>query len=517
MKGRNPRTGLGKRAARRRRARQGISVLVVLLLLSTTLALSYAILRSQGTALQLQDNATLHLSARQAAMSGIAVGLKKMHDTSWDGVDSSLSGTVRSHCTFKVDFRTGDPSLTSSSPDYSEYPYRVSLVSTGTATDAGDTNRSATYRVRAVVRLIPRKLPDEPSEWFSMTTNTVHQYNKTGSVTLAVPCRIEGTIRSYGKWDFPAECKWGSTEETDYLRDLNSMRLAGMGDYRPFDRQMTLPFSKQPSGLIDAITALGITPNDLTMSPADDWDFPANVRTYQIYPGGKTYSVSAPPLSHYLWSTTLQPHPMTNPLGIFGRDGSVALGDNVTVQGTLLQSSNGGNIVFSGRSVQITPLDLPAIYPDTRPVQLPVVMARRDFQIAAGAQGSITGLVAAWRQFDVATDHQGASSVEMACRIVAQDLHIHGLDEWKSVSSFWWQWLYALYYLQQSAGDKFFPRWLKTVSGLDYSPRIVIRPDTRSINYHYPWLSTSNPIYVAHPDDGGLRWEVVDWTENPSN
>lgn len=515
MKGKIPRSGLRDYAARKGRSRRAVSVLVVLLLISTTLALSYAILRSQGTAAQVQDNATLRLSARQAAMSGITVGLKKMHNSSWGGVDTSLSGTVASNCRFQVAFSTGDPSLSSSSADYSDYPYRVTLLSTGTATDAGDSNRSATYRVRAVVRLIPRKLPDEPAEWPSMTTNTVHQYSTAGTVVLAVPCRIVGTIRSYGKWDFPAECKWGTTEESDYLRDLNSMRLAGMGDYRPFNSQMTLPFSKQPSGVIAAITSLGITPKDLTTSPAADWVFPGQVRTYQIYPGGKSYSV--PTISQSLWSTTLQPDPLTNPLGVYYREGEVQLGDNVTIQGTLLQNGHSSNVVFSGKSVQIKPVDLPAVYPSTQPVQLPVVMARRDLQIAAGAQGSITGLVAAWRRFDVATDHQGESSVETACRIVAQDLNIHALNEWKSLDEFWWHWLYALYYLQQSTGYKYFPSWLKAALGLDYSPRIVIQPDTRSVNYHYPWLSTSNPIYVAHPDDGGLRWEMVDWTENPSN
>ncbi len=517
MSGRNPYSQRGTRGRTPgRRSRRAVAVLLVLLLISTTLALSYAILRSQGTASQIEENATLRFSARQAAMSGIAVALKKMQESSWTGVDSTLSGSPGSKCTFQVAFTTGDPSLTSASTDYSDFPYRVTLLSTGTATDTADAHRQATYRVRAVVRLVPRKLPDEPAEWSSMTTNTVHQYNTDGTVVLAVPCRILGTVRSYGTWTFPAECNWSSTTESQYLNDLNLMRLAGLGDYRPFNNQIALPYSKQPSDLIATLnTTLGITTSNLTTAPATDWVFPNRVSTYQLYPGGKTYTAQT--ISQSLWSTAFQPNPLTNPLGLYYRSGEIDLYDNVTIEGTLIQGNSGHSVVLSGKNVQIKPVDLPAVYPSVQPVQIPVILARKDLQIAAGSKGSITGLVAAWRRFDVATDYQGNSSWETACHIVAQDFRIHELNEWEWLSNFWWQWLYSVYSLQQSNGYRYFPSWLKVAWGLDYAPRIVIQPDTRTINYHYPWLDASNPIYIAHPDDGGLRWEVVDWTDNPSN
>lgn len=511
MKGMNPHSGMRHGAGRKRRSRRGMSVLVVLLLLSTTLALSYAVLRSQTTAIQIQDNAALRLSARQAALSGIAVGLKKMHSSAdWGGVETSLSGRLTSNCTFKVDFRTGDPALTPSSPDYSDYPYRVSVVSTGTAVDPGDPNRTATYCLRTVVRLVPRNMPAEPSEWLSMTTNTVHQYSETGKVKLAVPCRIVGTIRSYGKWDFPDECKWGDTERNRYLRDLTLMALFFMGDHRPFTDQMSLPLSKQHNDVIESIKHVWPIPMDVTTSPATDWTFPGEVRTYRLYPGGKTYSVA--PIPQSLGSTTLEPHQIDNPLGIHYREDDIEIGDRVTVQGTLLQNSTSGRIAFSGTEVEIKPVDLPAVYPDTRPVQIPVVMTRRDFQITAGARGRITGLVAAWRRFEVAAESQGNPCVETACRIVAHDLHICALEEWKSKSRDWWK----------DKNDRcmwyeLFPPFVKRNGNLEYAPRIVIRPGTRSINYHYPWLNPNNPIYIPLPEDGGLRWEVVGWTENPSN
>ena len=53
------------------RRRRGIAVLIVLGVLTVTLAVSYAIMRRQSTLSQLDRNASLSYQARQAARTGI--------------------------------------------------------------------------------------------------------------------------------------------------------------------------------------------------------------------------------------------------------------------------------------------------------------------------------------------------------------------------------------------------------------------------------------------------------------
>jgi hypothetical protein len=41
----------------------------------------------------------------------------------------------------------------------------------------------------------------------------------------------------------------------------------------------------------------------------------------------------------------------------------------------------------------------------------------------------------------------------------------------------------------------------------------VVKPNPTAVRYH--WHNWNNPVFVADPSDGGLRWELLEWTENP--
>jgi hypothetical protein len=41
---------------------------------------------------------------------------------------------------------------------------------------------------------------------------------------------------------------------------------------------------------------------------------------------------------------------------------------------------------------------------------------------------------------------------------------------------------------------------------------LIIKPDANPVRYH--WHNPQNTIYVADPSDGGLRWDLLAWTEN---
>ena len=108
--------------------------------------------------MRIQQNSNRHALARQAAMVGLSVAMRKMEVSGWTGVNSTISGSLNAQDSYSVTYTAGDDSLTSGSANYSEYPYRVTFMSTGTSTDSGSSPSRATHKVRAVVRLIPRKL-----------------------------------------------------------------------------------------------------------------------------------------------------------------------------------------------------------------------------------------------------------------------------------------------------------------------------------------------------------------------
>jgi hypothetical protein len=64
-----------------------------------------------------------------------------------------------------------------------------------------------------------------------------------------------------------------------------------------------------------------------------------------------------------------------------------------------------------------------------------------------------------------------------------------------------------------SSGDPYFPPWVQANASLSQQANIRFRPDATAVTYHWP--GGSNPIFVPHPDDDGLLWDMLRWTENP--
>ena len=85
--------------------------------------------------------------ARQAAMVGLSAGMRKMEESALAGVGTTVSGNVSSQETYSVTYTTGYLLLTSSSSNYSEYPYRVTVQSTGISVDPNNT-QSGPLRTR---------------------------------------------------------------------------------------------------------------------------------------------------------------------------------------------------------------------------------------------------------------------------------------------------------------------------------------------------------------------------------
>jgi hypothetical protein len=482
-----------------------VAVLVVLLLLSMTLALSYAAVRSQGTAVQVQRNADRRASARQVALTGLTLGIKKMHKSDWAGLNTTLTGQLSTYEKFDVKYTFGDPALTTTSADYADLPYRVTLLATGYATDPDNPQCVATHQIRAVVRLTPRQVATEPSDWASTQGYTVYQ-SKKDAFDIDIPCRVEGKVRVQGKVKVAMHYPDGDTAWYRYLSDLNAMRSNGYPDYRPFNGPVYCLLSDQDTKQLTAlITKLSVPVVDTHVKEfAGDWVNVSSPTTYQLYSGGPTYSV--PTVPDTLQDTTLQADPATNPLGIFWRDGNLKINNNVTVRGSLFCQ---GNVDVVGSNVHFVSVNLPALYGSQAPVRLPALTCN-DFTVKPTAGGDFTGLLAAFGNFTVEKS-PATVAFPFVGRIVSRKFIVSERQPWDTTN---WGEMYDAFVAQLASKTAipYFPVFMGN-RGRDPQPRITFKADPTAVAYH--WYNQYDPIYVPHADDAWLRWEIVDWVDNP--
>jgi len=437
-----------------RHGRRGVAALVVLLLISVTLALSYAMVRSQGTAVLLADNTLLAAQARQAALSGMAIAMMTLHSSNrWSGADTTLVQDLSSSERFEVRFETGDASLGAGSPEYGDWPYRLTVVSTGFARDPTHSAREISHQVRSTVRLVPRQLAPEPANWQSDVLDyTLYQW-APGTVSIDPPA------------PFAADMDVSTVNSESVTRSLASAYST--------DR-------------------------------------------YQIYAGGRTYSAVAVGYSHT--GVSFQPAPESNPLGVFYRGGDIELRDNVTIRGSLMAwSDSSADVVMNGRGVNVESFDLPGLVGgDGRAdsaVRLPTVVSTGDITIGTDSQTSVRGMLAAVDRFEVASDAQADTELMLEGKVVAREFVILKRSEWDRSSTWWgarWAEYNALSFWQRSVTP--FPVWLAAYYGLDYRPRLIIKEDSQPGRYFWP--TTNGPVYVPHAADDGLRWDLVSWTIN---
>lgn len=496
------------RKAGRKGSRQGMAVLMVLLLLSVTLGLTYAAMRSQITSHAIQRNSDRRSAARQAAITGLTLALKKMHSSEWSGVNSSVKGSVGAYESYLVTYATGDASLPSSD---AEQPYRVTLLSTGYAADPQHPSSVAAYRVRAVVRLIPRKLADEPTDWQEMMSYTACQWSY-GNFTMNAPARIEGPVRIQATLRLGWDYAWWMDPREGYYSGLGAMFRAGRGDYRPFNAQVSLPTWWQILDTTSTLsTQLAVPVANVSLKTMRGMAFPAALATYRLYPGGKLYTV--PQLPRTIQNAVYEPDPETNPAGLFFRTGSLYLGDDVTIRGTVITAvGSGGRIQAAGQRVRLEAAPLPALYGTTEQVQLPAVVAGESFEVLPNTQLSVKGLVAAYSSFQTNAAEHTKIAISHQGKLIAQNIELNGGSDWiKSLE--WWSQRYGAFRSQEAAKDgiPYFPEWLSKNYGLKYPPQVTIKPSETAVRYH--WHNPQNAIYAADPSDGGLRWDLLCWTE----
>jgi hypothetical protein len=482
----------------------GVAVLLVLLLITLTLALSYAAVRTQNMAFMIQRNSDRRWAAQQAAVTGMTMAFKKMQKSDWAGFGSTLDGTLSSTDNFSATYAFGDSSLTSSSPDYNDYPYRGTLTVTGKSIDPVNSQNITTYQITAVVRLVPRQLSTEPTNWNTMQQYTVYQ-TASQPFQINIPCQMSGPVRLQGPLAIAPSYPDYWDAWVRYLTDLNSMRSGGYADCRPFTGPVRYVSGQIDSTNMTALTSyLGVSASPLA-APANnsDWIQPINFSTYQIYPGGPSYSI--PQVSNNLQSVTLGPDPMTNPLGIFYYNGSLTIKNDVTIRGSLFCKNK---LTIDGNNVHFEPVELPGLFGGGTTVRVPAIICQNLEVKATAITGSVTGLIAVFDTFtvDQASETQ---TLPIIGRVITSKCYINERQPWNTTN---WTWLYYVYWTFYRMTTPYFPVYMGS-TGRNYQPLLTIKPDTTSITYHWPTPNSS--VFLVNPSDGALRWEVVKWAENP--
>ncbi|MDZ7620584.1 MAG: hypothetical protein U1E05_26575 [Patescibacteria group bacterium] len=490
--------------------RRGFSVLIVLLLIAVTLSLSYASMRTQSVNHRIQRNAVFTVSAREAAASGLAAAIKAMHTTAWQGVGTTLVGRLSPHENFTVEFILGDEDLVAADADYQQKPYRVTLKATGHAADPINPTVIATHRAQAVVELIPRALSTPVAGLNQLTEHTVFQW-ATGTCSLSVPFRIEGPVRFRNRVRLDEDLKWTNDQQWWYYYGLNEMRKAGNPDWRPFTGPVYFRFDEQDSQAYALInTALQAQTVHTTSASTFAWQSNDAAVSYQLFPGGKVYAVET--VAANLTNREVTSDVESNPAGLFARSGTVQIRNGTTIRGTLFTRGDGSSdITIQGDGINLEPISLPSLDGTADPVQLPVLVSADDITFGTGTKASVRGLIVARSGVEIGTSQQNQMSVAIEGRIACRSLAIGYRTPWNRAVA-WWNLVWNLFWIQKSEGVPWFPAFVQ-YSDLNANPQITIAPDARPVRYHY--YNLSQPIFVPHAQDRGLRWNVVRWTVTP--
>lgn len=480
-----------------------MAVVLVLVVLSVGLAMAYGMMRVQATAEQVQNNSIHRGDARQAALSGISIGLWKMHQTGWAGAGTTTSGSLNAYDSYEVTYATGDPNLTSASADYAMYPFRVTVLSKGYSTDPG-TGAKATHQVRAVVQLVPRKLSDPPTDWANILPYSVFQ-KKNDDFKIHMPMQMRGIVRIQGELKLNNDYSEWKTAGNTYFSDLKTLFTQGT-DHRPFTGSIFWNTSRQDGDEIAWLGAqLGLTTTNTADKTIADWLGLSPNATYRLYSGGATYNV-APIVNDVPAGTTLDADPLTNPLGLYYQSGDVRLGSNVTIRGSVTAEGTNG-LTINGTNVTLNPVDLPPLDGTTTPVQLPTVIAKM-FKQPANMRSTVRGLMSIDNDFDILADTQDAM-MTLEGKLVARRVYVRERAEWDAQD---WNSLLNIFNLIPIL-KPLFPTWAEANYNTKSIPKVVLRPDSATVLYH--WITRGVPLYAVPASDTGLRWDIISWKDSP--
>lgn len=298
-----------------------------------------------------------------------------------------------------------------------------------------------------------------------------------------------------------------------YLVDLERMRVAGLGDHRPFTGPLALGANNTDQHTLSLLTDELSTTVDATIenNTSNPLDHPGDVVTYQLYTGGPVYSV--PRIASTLSGETIAPDPVNNPLGVYrdnGQDTSIYA--NTSFQGVLISDGGTNDIRVKGGNVALSSVKLLAM-DDGTVYQLPIVLVKGDLVYESSGGGTVEGMPISWQH--ICLEPGPNQTLDVTGRVVAKELRMKGPSHWSLLGYSYWNTIayYFTTWENSQTAPQYFPKLVLEWSGYDYRDRLTVKPDAAAPNYH--WHDWQNPIIVPHLDDPGLRWDLVEWTDNP--
>ncbi|MCI0358700.1 MAG: hypothetical protein L0211_09480 [Planctomycetaceae bacterium] len=493
--------------------RRGVAVVLVLGMLAMTLALCYAAMRGQFTIAKLAENVGRGEAARLAAESGVYAALRRMSEAGWAGAESQFSANLTDDSWYDVAYTTGDPQLMPADPIYGEYAYRVTITSTGYASDPGQPAVRSIHKIEAIAQLARRAIQAEPENWVDLEPYAVHQWGNR-PVWAQFPLRVQGPAHMLGTLSMFPEYPLSPGPEHRYFQDLEKMRVDGVADYRPFANPVKVAVSRQTQPTLDSLQDLGISPIDSTASTTWPVAHPISVVSYKLYPGGKSYLAPVLQLAYgsSLQNRTIEPDPKTNPLGIYRSQNTLTIYNNVQIRGTIISEGTTPNIQVHGTGVQIEGVNLAPLEGTSQTMQLPVAIIRDDLRMHSTSDAVVHGLAMVYDEFEVAAGPKSAK-FDLTGQLMTAGMAIRGRNEFALLGVVEWELQHTLFLAQflLPNSTKYFPVWMEEKSNLPAAPQIKMQRDASGVKYH--WHTWSQPVYVKDPADAGLRWNLVRWTE----
>lgn len=169
---------------------KGVAIIMVLLMLSTVLGMSYVLLSTASSSAASSGNSAMVAEARSAAMSGEAIAFQKLTANDWPGVGSSYTQSLGDGITYSATYTIGNAALPSNDPDQALYVTITVVGLVANPTFGAD----STHTTQSVVRLVPKVADPQPADWSTFLNYTVYQTESHDS-EVQLPCRIEGNLR----------------------------------------------------------------------------------------------------------------------------------------------------------------------------------------------------------------------------------------------------------------------------------------------------------------------------------
>ena len=349
--------------------RGGMSLMVVMVAVSSSLVLTYSFLRTQTTTLQITQNGLHQDYALQAAQTGASIALETMQWTDWDGVESVIEREVISNSdgtsSFEVTFNQLEPRDGERLPP--DALIHVVVKSKGIWQSASDDNQIVEKWVEVVVKLQPRlpgrtigsgdlanatDMAPNPGDYDAIQTYSLFAKKGSKSLVLDPGDRIDGKIWLKSRFQLYDDPRWSSSVRTQVLNDLGSQYLSTVNGRtvvkHPHPLAGEIVFGRAPSSSNRKDLARIGTPWSVSHEkheyPQIDWN---DWRDYRLYEGGFEYESE-----NLRWrlSNVVKRPTVENPLGILYRRGDLRIRENVTIQGTIVCA---GRVTIEGHQVHI--------------------------------------------------------------------------------------------------------------------------------------------------------------------